>query len=127
MDDEKFELKSLIRESKEMLAKLRKILNTMLVVGGIIFIPFLYSFVDVQVQLSHLKENSVTKEEFKESNDEAYRIFVQKVDALAVLMYEHDWNRTQFYKITHDESYKKSEVKVLIESFFSDKHRSGGE
>ena len=108
-----------IKEGKKILTTLRKTLNVLIVIAGIVFIPFLYSFVDIQVRLSDLQSqinNTVP-------SDKIYESFVQKTDALAVHMYEEDWMRTQWYKLTHDEEYKKAETGKLIEGFFSSAHR----
>ena len=114
------QLNKLITESQELLKKLRKILNTMIIIASIIFIPFLYSFVEVQVKLSKL-EGTVEK---IEPVDFYYNKFVQKVDALAVHMYEYQWINTQLYKITSDEEYKNSEArKILIEAMFNENSR----
>lgn len=119
METEIKQLQQLIVESQALLKKLRKILNTMLVIAGIIFIPFLYSFVEIQVRLSKLENNI-------EPKDFYYNTFVQKVDALAVHMYEDQWINTQLYKITNDEEYKNSEArKILIEAMFNETHRGG--
>lgn len=120
METEIVQLKQLIIESQSLLKKLRRILNTMIVITGIIFIPFLYSFVEIQVRLSKL-ENSVEKIEPVEFY---YNKFVQKVDALAIHMYEDQWINTQLYKITNNEEYKDSEArKILIEAFFNETRR----
>lgn len=58
------------------------------------------------------------------SKDKIYRVFVQKVDALAVHMFETDWINTQLYKITSSEEYKDSEARqILIDGFFNETHR----
>ena len=120
METEIIQLKQLIIESQSLLKKLRRILNTMIVIAGIIFIPFLYSFVEIQVRLSKL-ENSV--EQIKPV-ELYYNKSVQKVDALAIHMYEDQWITTQLYKITKNEEYKNSEArKILIEAFFNETHR----
>ncbi len=115
------ENKAFIAEGKALIAKMRKILNVMLVVAGIVFIPFFYSFVDVHVRVSKLessmKDNVLSK-------DEIYRVFVQKVDALAVHMMEDDWKRTQLYEITSNPKYKTDlSTQQLIKAFFSEEHR----
>jgi len=130
------ELKSLIEESKRinedsrhLLDRLSKILNTMLVVAGILFIPFLYSFIDTQVAISDLRKNAVTKDMLQESKDEIYNKFVLRVDALSVHMFESDWINTQLYRITHEKEYldDRDNVQRVIKAFFSSQHRSGGE
>ena len=57
------ELRELIAESKLVLSKLKKTLNVMLVIAGIVFIPFLYSFISVQVRLSDIENTAISKEE----------------------------------------------------------------
>lgn len=57
------ELKGLLEESKIVLTKLKKTLNLTLVIAGITFIPFLYSFISVQVRLSDIEKTAITKEE----------------------------------------------------------------
>lgn len=117
------ENKAFIAEGKALITKMRKILNVMLVVAGIVFIPFFYSFVDIQVRVSSLEKSLSDKMMPK---DEIYRIFVQKVDALAVHMMEDDWKRTQLYEITKDESYRTDQsTKQLIKAFFEEERRSG--
>lgn len=120
METEIKQLGKLIAESQALLKKLRRILNIMIIIAGIIFIPFLYSFVEIQVRLSKL-EDSVEK---IEPTEFYYNKFVQKVDALAVHMYEDQWINTQLYKITNDEEYKNSEARrILIEAMFNETHR----
>lgn len=107
----------IVQKSQELLRKLGRTLNIMLIVAGIIFIPFLYSFVDINVKISNLEEKKVSREEM-------YEKFVQKVDALAVHMFEQDWINTQLYKITSDPEYKNSQAReILIKGFFEETHR----
>ena len=110
-------------------SKLRKTLNTGLVLIGIFAVPFLFAFVDTRVSISDLEKNSVTKEQFQESTDKFYQTFVQAQDALLVHQLEHDWVRTQFYKITKDDAYSvggDDQVKNIIKAFFTDPHRGIG-
>lgn len=107
-----------IIDAKQEIERLRKIVNKMLTIAGILFIPFLYSFVDVRVKISDLQSAQMPK-------DDMYRLFVQKTDALSVMMYRQDWVNTQLYKITQDTYYKDNdEVKDVIKAFFSEQHRS---
>lgn len=57
------ELRELIAESKLILGKMKKTLNVMLGIALVVFIPFLYSFVSVQVRLSDIEKTAMTKEE----------------------------------------------------------------
>ena len=111
------ELRELIVENRALIAKMKKMMNGMLVIAGIVFIPFFYSFVDINVRVSGLEEKMMPK-------DDVYRLFVQKVDALAVHMMEDEWKRTQLYAITKDPKYKEDQNTVtLIKAFFGEERR----
>jgi hypothetical protein len=126
------ELRELIQDAKHSVAeanmaavRLNKTIKTLWVVAGICIIPFLYSFVDIHVRTSNLEGTLANKYMPK---DEIYRIFVQKVDALAVHMMEDSWKRTQLYEITHDEKYKTDlQSQQLIKAFFEEEHRGSTE
>lgn len=130
------ELKTLIKEANDAIARvdetnsrLRKTLNTGLVLLGIFAVPLLFAFVDTRVSISDLNKNTVTKEQLQESTDKFYQTFVQAQDALLVHQMEHDWVRTQFYKITKDSSYSvggDDQIKQVIKAFFTDPHRGIG-
>lgn len=122
------ETNRVIKQAEEAVAKLRKIMNTMLVLLGIFAVPFLYSFVDMNSSINYLEKEGVTKEMLQESNDKMYEAFVTKIDALAVHMFERDWMKTELYQITKDEKYRETDdqVKQIIKAFFGSTNRSAG-
>ena len=113
------EQKELAEEIKALTRKHRQAFNALIGIAGVCFIPLLFSFVSLNVAVSRIEERQMPK-------DEIYNKFVQKVDALAVHQLESDWNKTQFYKITHDDYYKTDETtQKIINAFYSSESRSG--
>jgi hypothetical protein len=87
-------------------------------IAAVVFIPFLYSFIDIRVRVADIEGDYIPK-------DEMYTVFIQKVDALSVHMMEDDWTRTQFYKVTKDDYYlNDNSTRNLIKAFFQETHRS---
>jgi hypothetical protein len=105
-------------ENRSLLTKIRKLINSGMAIAAVVFIPFLYSFIDIRVRVADIEGDYIPK-------DEMYTVFIQKVDALSVHMMEDDWTRTQFYKVTKDDYYlNDNSTRNLIKAFFQETHRS---
>lgn len=85
----KLELIKLIEESKLVLAKLKKLFNIVMIIAGIVFIPFFYSFVTVQQDISVLKATVLTK-------DQAYSLFPTKQKIISFQNDIYDMVNSQF-------------------------------
>lgn len=127
------ELRELIADAKLSVAKadaaatkLNKTIKTMWAIAALCSIPFLYSFVDIHVRISKAEGSMDFFTEKYMPKDDIYRLFVQKIDALAVHMMEDEWKRTQLYEITKNEKYKTDlQVQQLIKAFFEEERRGG--
>ena len=110
------DIDTLIIEATNVLKRLRKLVNIGIGVATVMVVPLFLSFMVSNERITRLEEKQMPK-------DDIYNKFVQKTDALALHMFENDWQRTQFYKITHDSTYKDDNLKGLIDAFFSEDSR----